>query len=156
MRLMPNGLLAATFCCAALGWAAPPQPAANPSPSVPTAPGAAAPEVDLTKIEAIPYKPQQRRDPFTAPSDSERGGRGDMVDDIGVKGRIVSGGKVMVVATDSRGNIRTLPVGFRFKDGEIVAISERAVTFHQWEITSTNKSVYRTIVKTFKPEEGKP
>lgn len=156
MRPIPNGLFAAVICCTALGWAAAPQPAASTPPSVPAAPGAAAPDVDLTKIEAIPYKPQQRRDPFTVPSDAERGGRGDLVDDIGVKGRIVSGGKVMLVATDSRGNIRTLPVGFRFKDGEIVAISERAVTFHQWEITSTNKSIYRTIVKTFKPEEGKP
>ena len=78
------------------------------------------------------------------------------MDDIGVKGRVISNGKVLLVVTDSRGNIRTLPVGHRFKDGEIVAISERAVTFHQWEINSTNKSVYRTLVKTFKPEEGKP
>jgi len=153
---MPVGLLAAALCSTGLALADPPKPAAGAPPSVPAAPGAVAPEVDLTKIEAIPYKPQQRRDPFTPPSDAERGGRGDMVDDIGVKGRVVSGGKVMLVATDSRGNIRTLPIGYRFKDGEIVAISERAVTFHQWEITSTNKSVYRTVVKTFKPEEGKP
>jgi len=147
-----NGFLASSaICCSAFAWAGAPEP---PVPPVPTAQAAA--EVDLTKIEAIPYKPQQRRDPFNMPNDSDKSGRGDLVDDVGVKGRIVSGGKVMLVATDSRGNIRTLPVGFPFKDGRLVAIGERSVTFHQWDITSTNKSVYRTIVKTFKPEEGKP
>ncbi|MBP1626116.1 MAG: hypothetical protein H6Q00_591 [Holophagaceae bacterium] len=156
MRPIQNRFIVLAFSCVAIGLAATPEPAASKSPSVPAAPGATSPEADITKIEAIPYKPEQQRDPFTVPSDAERGGRGDLVDDIGVKGRVVSGGKVLLVATDSRGNIRTLPVGFRFKDGEIVAISERAVTFHQWEITSTNKSIYRTIVKTFKPEEGKP
>jgi hypothetical protein len=156
MRSLLNGIFAAVLGSAGFGWAAPPQPAPPASPSTSPAPGVASPDVDLTKIEAIPYKPVHRRDPFSVPTDSERGGRGDMIDDIGVKGRIISRGKVMAVATDSRGNIRTLPVGYRFKDGQIVAISERAVTFHQWDITSTNKSVHRTVVKTFKPEEGKP
>jgi len=157
MNLIPNGLLVAAMSLAPLaGWAGNPEnPAGKTVPSVPVA-STPAPEVDLTKIEPIPYSPRQKRDPFSAPSETERGGRGDLVDDIGVKGRVISNGKVLLVVTDSRGNIRTLPVGHRFKDGEIVAISERAVTFHQWEINSTNKSVYRTLVKTFKPEEGKP
>nr|WP_320131944.1 hypothetical protein [uncultured Holophaga sp.] len=129
--------------------AATPEPVPAPAPASPAV-------ADLIKIEAIPFAPKQRRDPFKVPTEAELASKGDLVDDIGVKGRVVSNGKVMLVATDSRGNIRTFPVGYPFRDGVIVAITPNAVTFHQWEINTTNKSVYRTVVKTFKPEEGKP
>jgi hypothetical protein len=51
--------------------------------------------------------------------------------------------------------VRTLPIGFRFRDGELVAINDKSVTFHQWDPSSTNTKIFRTVVKTFKREEGK-
>jgi hypothetical protein len=110
---------------------------------------------DLITARAVPYVTTLVRDPFAAPTDAEQTSKGDLVDDIGVKGRVVSNGKVMAVVTDARGNVRTLPVGFKFRDGELVAISDKAITFHQWDISGTNTKIYRTVVKTFKREEGK-
>lgn len=109
----------------------------------------------LIMARAIPYRVSLKRDPFSTPTDIEQSSRGDLVDDIGVKGRIVSGGKVFAVVSDSRGVIRRLPIGHRFRDGEIVAVGEHSVTFRQWDIQSTNRSVFRTVEKTFKREEGK-
>jgi hypothetical protein len=48
-----------------------------------------------------------------------------------------------------------VPVGFKLRDGEIVAIDDHGVTFHQWELNTTNRSAYRTVVKKFKNEETK-
>jgi len=110
---------------------------------------------ELVKARAIPYQTSLKRDPFATPSDIEQSSRGDLIDDIGVKGRVVSDGKVYAVVSDSRGNVRRLPIGHRFRDGEIIAVDERSVTFRQWDIQSTNRSVFRTVVKTFKREEGK-
>jgi len=59
------------------------------------------------------------------------------------------------VVTDARGNVRSLGVGFRFRDGELVAISDKGITFHQWDPATSNTRVFRTVVKTFKREEGK-
>jgi len=124
---------------------------ASANPAVP----APLPEEELLIIKRVPYRPTLTRDPFRAPSDIESRKQGDMVDDIGVKGRVVSNGKVYAVVSDSRGNIRSIPVGYKFRDGEIVAIDENAVTFHQWDVNSTNRSVFKKVVKTFKREEGK-
>lgn len=126
-------------------------PAASPAP---TSDEPGNPD-ELILARAIPYRVAMQRDPFSAPTDVEQATRGDLVDDIGVKGRIISGGKVYAVVSDSRGNVRRLPVGYRFRDGEIVSIDEKSVTFRQWDVQSTNRSVYRTVVKTFKREEGK-
>lgn len=111
---------------------------------------------EIIQIKTTPYKPDLKRDPFSAPSDADQARKGDLVEDIGVKGWVRSGGKMLVVVTDSRGNVRTLPRGYRFRNGVIASITEKAVTFHVWEIGSTNTSVYRTLVKTYKREEGKP
>jgi len=110
---------------------------------------------DLIAVRATPYRPTLVRDPFAAPSDSEQTNKGDLVDDIGLKGVVISSGKPMAVVTDSRGNIRMLPVGYKFRDGELVGISDKSVTFHQWDPASTNTRIFRTVVKTFKREEGK-
>ena len=111
--------------------------------------------VDPITAKQIPYRPTTTRDPFYALSNDEAKNRGELIDDIGVKGRIISNGKPMAVISDSSGNVRWLPLNYRFRDGVLVAIDEKSVTFHQWEINSTNTSVYRTVVKTFKREEGK-
>lgn len=122
-----------------------------------TSPAAAdaASQAELTQVKQIPYRASLIRDPFSAPTDVEQANKGDLVDDIGVKGWLKSGGISYAVVSDSRGNTKKLPIGYKFRDGEIVAIDEKSVTFHQWDISSTNRSVYRTVVKTFKREEGK-
>ena len=110
---------------------------------------------DLIARRAVPYRPTLIRDPFSAPNDAETINRGDMVDDIAVKGIMKKDGKYFAVVSDSRGNVRWLPVGYKFRDGEIAGVDDKAVTFHQWDPNSTVKSQFKTITKTFKREEGK-
>jgi hypothetical protein len=123
-------------------------PAAVPSPAAPVA-------EDVAIIKVTPYKPAIQRDPFSAPRDERPADALDVLDDIAVKGMIRKDGKNFAVVSDSRGNVRWLPIGHRFKDGEITAITDKTVTFHQWEVNTTNRSIFRTITKTFKREEGK-
>jgi Tfp pilus assembly protein PilP len=105
-------------------------------------------------FNATPYRPTLVRDPFATPTDAEQSNKGDLVDDIAVKGRVASGGKVLAVVSDARGNIRMLPVGFKFRDGVLVAIDDKSVTFHQWDPNGTSR-IYRTVVKVYKREEAK-
>jgi hypothetical protein len=144
---------------------APPKPAAAPKPGTPAQPAApstvAVPTAnpnsadDLMTINATPYRPTLVRDPFATPTDAEQTNRGDLVDDIAVKGRVISNGKTFAVVSDARGNIRTLPIGYRFRDGVLVSIDEKAATFHQWDASSTNTKIFRTVVKIYKREEAK-
>jgi len=136
------------------GLALPAQAPANPAPTPATAPPPAVAE-DVAIIKATPYKPTIRRDPFSAPRDERPADALDILDDIAVKGMIQKDGKNFAIVSDSRGNVRWLPVGHRFKDAEITGITDKAVTFHQWEMNTTNRSIFRTITKTFKREEGK-
>jgi hypothetical protein len=124
------------------------------APATP-APVAAPTPDDITVIKIVPYQPAMRRDPFDTPTDDNKNDKTDLVDDISVKGVIQKDGKYFAVVTDSRGNNTWLPVGHTFRDGSIAAIDGKSVTFHQWEVNSTNRNVYRTVVKTFKREEGK-
>ena len=110
---------------------------------------------DIVHIKPVPYNPTLRRDPFAVPSDDQALGKGDTVEDIAVKGVLRKDGKLFAVVSDSRGNVNWLPVGHVFRDGTITAIDEKSVTFHQWDPNSTNHSIYRTVVKTFKREEAK-
>lgn len=128
--------------------------AAQGTPAPAPAP-AEAPAQDVAIIKITPYKPAILRDPFSAPRDDRPADALDVIEDIAVKGMIRKDGKNFAIVSDSRGNVRWLPVGHRFKDGEISAISEQSVTFHQWELNTTNRSIFRTITKTFKREEGK-
>lgn len=133
------------------------QPATTPASAVatPTTPNALLTQEELIQVKKVPYLATLNRDPFSAPTDLEQSNKGDLVDDIGVKGWLKSGGVAFAVVTDSRGNVRKLPVGYKFRDGEIVSIDDKSVTFHQWDVSSTNRSTYKTIVRTFKREEGK-
>jgi len=128
-----------------------PSPVATPAP----APVASNLEDELLVVKPVPYHPNLVRDPFKTPTDLENNRQGDLVDDIGVKGYTVQNNKVLACVSDSRGNIRWLPVGYKFRDGEIVAIDAKAVTFHRWDMNSTNRSVYQTVVRPFRREEGK-
>ena len=144
-RMTPLLLVAATAMLAQ----APNSPGQAPS----SAPVPAVAE-DVALIKATPYKPTIHRDPFSAPRDERPADALDILDDIAVKGMIRKDGKNFAIVSDSRGNVRWLPVGHRFKDAEITAITEKTVTFHQWELNTTNRSTFRTITKTFKREEG--
>jgi hypothetical protein len=128
---------------------APNKTLAAPPVSTPEAPSLL--DEELLVIKLTPYKPTLVRDPFNAPSDVANENKGDLIDDLGVKGRITSGGKVLAVISDSRGNVRWLPVGFKFKDGELYEITDKAVIFHQRDVNSTTP-VFRTVVKPFKRE----
>jgi len=110
---------------------------------------------DLMMVRATPYHPTLLRDPFSTPTDAEQSNKGDSVDDMAIKGRVVSRGKAMAVVSDARGNIRMLAPGYKFRDGELISVDEKTVTFHQWDAGAMNTRIYRTVVKTFKREEGK-
>lgn len=128
--------------------------ASGPAPAAtPAAPDQAD---DITVIKPVLYQTTLKRDPFATPSDDSSKSQGNLVEDIAVKG-VVRGndGKYLAVIVDSHGKSTFVPVGFRLRDGEIVGIDARSVTFHQWEVNTTNRSAYRTIVKTFKNEEAK-
>lgn len=121
-------------------------------------PSSAAPTMtpeELVAARAIPYKPTIARDPFQSPTELDSASKGELLDDVAVKGVVKLAGKIMAVITDSRGNVRWLAVGYQFKDGRIAAIDDKSVTFHQWDPNSQVRSQYRTVVKTFKREEGK-
>ena len=145
-----------------LGAQAPARKAAKPAPSPAAAPSpvaasqAADQADDITVIKPVPYQPSLKRDPFASPSDDSTKGQGNLVQDIAVKGVVRgSDGKYLAVIVDSHGKSTFVPVGFRLRDGEIVGIDDHSVTFHQWELNTTNRSAYRTVVKTFKNEEAK-
>lgn len=152
--------LALSVHLGATGAPPPVAPAAKPAPAATVAVPVPPPSPELNANELMvfnptPYRPTLVRDPFAAPSDAEQVNKGDYVDDIAVKGRVISDGKAKAVVSDARGNIRWLPIGYKFRDGQLVAISDRTVTFHQWDPSSTNTKVYRTVVKIYKREEGK-
>lgn len=118
------------------------------------APAAEAPATDAALIKQVPYRPTLTREPFQTLSDSGSASGGDLLDDLAVKGQFKRDGKVFAIIADSRGNTRWLPVGYQFKDGEIVAIDDKSVTFNQWDPNSTSK-FKRKVVKSFKREEAK-
>ena len=65
---------------------------------------------------------------------------GDLVDDISVKGVVKKDGKTLAVVSDSRGMVRWLPVGFKFRDGMIAAIDDNvAALLRQGERTGAPK-----------------
>ena len=141
------------------------KPAAKPAAPAPASTAASAPapaaaadaaQDDPTVIKPVPYQPALKRDPFATPSEDQTQNQGNLVEDIAVKG-VVRGndGKFLAVIVDSHGKSSFVPVGFKLRDGEIVAIDDHGVTFHQWELNTTNRSVYRTVTKTFKNEESK-
>jgi len=152
-------MLAALALGLQLGAQGTPAPAAKPGASVATPAQSAIPAdintEDLLVINATPYHPTLVRDPFATPTDAEQSNKGDLVDDIAVKGRVVSAGRTMAVVSDARGNMRMLPVGYKFRDGVLIAIDDKSVTFHQWDPSGTNTRIYRTVVKIYKREEAK-
>ncbi len=135
----------------------PPQ-TANPAttettdPSTPKEPAASS---ELVVIAKIPYVSTLQRDPFASPTDNREETRQETVDEVGIKGQISVKGKQFLVVSDSSGKTKLLQVGYKFRDGEIIAIQPGSVTFRTWDPNSTNKSVFKNVTKSFKREEGK-
>ena len=154
MARIPS-LLAALALGLPLLAAGPPAPAGPPSVATPEASAAPGRNDELLVVDATPYHPTLVRDPFAAPTDAAQTSKGDLVDDIAVKGRVVSGGKALAVVSDARGNIRMLPIGFKFRDGMLMAIDDKSVTFHQWDMATMNTKIFKVIVKIYKREEAK-
>ena len=155
LSLAASGILAAQ-APAAKAVLKPAAAAQAPAPGTPASTAADAAADDPTIIKPVPYQSILKRDPFATPSEDQTKNQGNLVEDIAVKG-VVRGndGKFLAVIVDSHGKSSFVPVGFKLRDGEIVAIDDRGVTFHQWELNTTNRSVYRTVTKTFKNEEAK-
>lgn len=126
----------------------PPQAKPEAVPQAPPAP------VDVTQVKAVPYNPTVKREPFRALGEDRKPGDADIIDDIAVKGFTRRDGKFYAVVADSRGMIREMEVGHPFKDGVIAAIDTKGVTFHQWDPSTTNRKIFKVVVKTFKREES--
>lgn len=149
IRPVPFLLLALAFTgISAQEPAKPAETTADGKPAGPT------PE-DLIAQRATPYRPSMTRDPFQSPTEIDGAKGGDVVDDISVKGVVRKEGKILAVVSDSRGIVRWLPIGFKFRDGMIAAIDDKSVTFHQWDVNSSVQTAFRVVKKTFKREEAK-
>lgn len=151
IRPSPFLLAALAFAMAPAQEPARPAESAAPADAKPAGPSAD----DLIAQRATPYKPVLTRDPFQSPTEVDGTKGGDLVDDISVKGVIKKDGKPLAVVSDSRGMVRWLPVGFKFRDGMIAAIDDKSVTFHQWDVNSSVQTAFRVVKKTFKREEAK-
>lgn len=67
--------------------------------------------------------------------------KGTALGDVTFKGILVSRGSTFAVVTDEQGGVRMLPVGYRFRDAEIVKIEAPYVTVRQFD-----GDAYRTLV----------
>lgn len=113
-------------------------------------------EAEALRVQATPYRPSQARDPFATPQHERATDGQDLLDDLSLKGWMRVGGRPYIVVSDRGGHVRWLTVGHRFTDAEIVAITESSVTFRQWDPHNSRRTAIRTIVKSFKREEGRP
>jgi len=110
----------------------------------------------LVQSRIVDFRPNLSRDPFAAPSDQTGRSQGLMLlDEITIKGRFVFRNKTYAIILDAMQNTQEVPVGFRFLDGEVTAITENAVIFDQWDANATNRSGKRSVTKYFKREEEK-
>ena len=144
---------------AAVGLFAQPVPKPQQKPQAPKPQPVVPPTPEDEKAETLehvkfPYQPALVRDPFASPTDNADKVREETIDEIGVLGWLVLKGKPYVIVSDSRGKTRQLPVGFRFKDGEILSINDKAVVFRQWDPTATIRTG-KVVEKQFKRKEGK-
>ena len=110
----------------------------------------------IIQSQIVEFRPNISRDPFAQPSGEAPQNQGLFtIDEITIKGKIVMKDKPYAIILDSMQNARQIPVGFRFLDGEVTAITENAVIFDQWDTNSQGRSGKRTVTKYFKREEEK-
>jgi hypothetical protein len=110
----------------------------------------------LVESQIVEYRPKMSRDPFHAATKEDKNlEQSDMlVDEITIIGRVVASKKAYLVVLDSQQNVKQLPVGYRFQDGEIAAITEAGAVFTTWDSAMGPRSpVKRTVTKPFKREE---
>ena len=115
----------------------------------------------LIESQIVEYRPKHDRDPFGAAQEDKNRPvveQGEiMIDEITILGRIVSNKKAYLIVLDTRHDRKLLPVGFRFKDGEITDITNTGVVFSMWDPTLGPRApVKRTVTKHFiKREDGR-
>jgi len=114
----------------------------------------------LIESQIVEYRPKHDRDPFGAAQEDKSRPvveQGDMmIDEITILGRIVAKKGASLIVLDSRQDKKLLPVGFRFRDGEITDITNTAAVFTMWDPTLGPRApVKRTVTKHFKREDGK-
>jgi len=112
----------------------------------------------LIESQIVEYRPMKMgRDPFQGAKEEKNREQGDLlIDETAIIGRVVIGRKAYLIVLDSMQNVRQLPVGHRFQDGEITAITEAGATFTTWDASQGPRSpMKRTVTKAFKREEAK-
>ncbi|MCL1909024.1 MAG: hypothetical protein FWG12_06630 [Holophagaceae bacterium] len=107
----------------------------------------------LIQSQIVEYRPSSLRDPFKVATDRSTQAKGEMlIDEITIVGRVVVNKKSFVVVLDNERNAKQLPVGHRFLDGEITAITDSTVVFSQWDPELGSQSGRRPVTKVFKNE----
>jgi len=109
----------------------------------------------LVQSQIVEFRTSLSRDPFNIPTSNTNNNESFLIDEITIQGRIVVKKKPFALILDSHQNVRELPVGFKFLDGELTAITENAIIFTQWDANSPNRSAQRTVTKPFRREEEK-
>jgi hypothetical protein len=109
----------------------------------------------LVQSQLVDFRTSLNRDPFSPPTSNTNNNESFLIDEITIQGRIVVRKKSFALILDPYQNVREIPVGFKFLDGELIAVTENAIIFTQWDANSTNRSAQRTVTKPFKREEEK-
>jgi len=110
----------------------------------------------LVESQIVEYRPKSTRDPFQPAQQVDRNREQTelMIDEYTIAGRVIANKKTYLIMLDPQQNVKQMPVGARFQDGEITAITETGVTFTTWDPALGPRSpVKRTVTKNFRREE---
>jgi len=110
----------------------------------------------LVQSQIVEFKTSLNRDPFDIPTTAIKNTNGSFsIDEITIQGWAVIRKKPFALILDPHHNIMEIPIGFKFLDGELTAITENALVFIQWDANSPTRSSMRTVTKPFRREEEK-
>ncbi|MDR0499111.1 MAG: hypothetical protein LBH03_05185 [Holophagales bacterium] len=109
----------------------------------------------LVQSQIVEFKTSLNRDPFSTPTIITSNNESFSIDDITIQGKVVIQKKTFALILDHEQNVREIPIGFKFIDGELTAITENALVFTQWDANSPDRSLQRTVTKPFRREEAK-
>lgn len=145
----------------AAGAAAPAAPAA---PGMPTAPPVAA-VLQASEPQGFTYKPEGRRDPFVSllvrgsalpkmsPGARAVGPGGIAVDELAMKGTLLSQGTYLAIVQGADNRTYTVRAGDRLLDGSVQAISQNSMLILQQVNDPLAPSRQREVRKTLRQTE---
>jgi hypothetical protein len=109
----------------------------------------------IVESQMVEYRPKSSRDPFQAGQEEKAREQSDLhIDDVTIIGRIVANKKVFLLVVDPRQELVQLPIGYRFRNGELTAVTEAGATFATWDpALGPSSPAKRTVIKPFKREE---